>query len=906
MPQRVNKANQATWLAVIATLCSCASSVRAADSTPGGSEFFEMRIRPILAKRCFTCHTATHMGGLEMSGRNALLKGGDRGPAISADHPQESLLLQAVSYKLDALKMPPSGKLPDNEIDELTVWVKAGAVWPDSPKPPAPKGPGYMITPKQRAFWAFQPVRKPALPDVKNGIWAKSGIDRFLQAEREAKDLEPVKPADKLTLLRRAYYDLIGLPPTPEQVDAFLRDSSPGAFAKVVDHLLASPRYGERWGRYWLDIARYSDDKLESEVEDPYANAFRYRDWVIKAFNEDMPYNHFVKAQIAGDLLGDNDKYVTGLGFYALRPKSEGQEDRVDATTRGFLALTAGCAECHNHKFDPIPTTDYYSLLGVFTSTEDSEFHLAPEPVVKEYKEHEKKIRDQEERIRDFLYTQASQLAGILADQSPRYLRAARKVLSSPGDTAEAAKADHLDSETLERWVRYLRVTPKDHRYLDNWQDQKFDPEQFRQQVLAVLEERKKVDETNAIIKAEAKKAGPKAKGEVVSLKTESYYLWRDLFFNDFYGNQFKQEDDGILYYGPNRGYVTSDGTIERFLTGPWKEHLDSMRAELAVLKQALPPPYPFAHTIKDAAKPKLERVRIGGARENPGEAVPHHFLSVLCDGEPRPFEKGSGRLELAEAIADARNPLTARVMVNRIWQRHFGAGIVRTPSDFGRMGDRPSNPELLDYLAARFIESSWSIKALHREIMLSATYQLSAEQSETNMRIDPENRMLWRANIQRLDAEALRDSLLFVSGELDLKAGGPPQRLNDANNKRRTVYGFVSRNKLDGMLALFDFPNPNITSEKRNMTESPAQELFFLNSSFIAERAQALAHRVSAGPKRDEASRIDNVYRILFGRAPARDELQLGEKFLKAKQSDAWQQYAQALLNSNEFLFVN
>jgi hypothetical protein len=900
----VNKAVQPACLAVIAVLCGCTPSARAADSPPGGTEFFEMRIRPLLAKRCFTCHTAGRMGGLEMSGRESLRKGGGRGPAISTDHPEDSLLLQAISYQLDALKMPPSGKLPDNEIEELRVWVKAGAVWPETPKPAMPKGPAYVITPEQRAFWSFQPVRKPALPELRNARWTKSAIDRYLQAQREAQHLEPVKPADKLTLLRRAYYDLIGLPPTPEQVVALLRDPSPAAFAKVVDQLLASPRYGERWGRYWLDVARYSDDRLDSEIDDPYPNAFRYRDWVIQAFNDDMPYNQFVKAQIAGDLLGDDSKYATGLGFYALRPKAEGQEDRVDATTRGFLGLTAGCAECHNHKFDPIPTTDYYSLLGVFTSTEEAEFHLAPEEAVKKYKEQEKKVKDQEARIRDFLYTQSTQLAAILADQSPRYLRAARHVLGAEKvDAAEAARADHLDRETLERWVRYLQVTPKDHRWLDNWQDETFDLEQFRQQVLAVLDERKKVDETNAIIKAESKK-GPKAKADVVSLKTDSYYLWRDLFFNDFYGNQFKQEDDGVLYYGPNRGYVTGDGTVERFLAGPWKEHLDSLRAELAALKHALPPAYPFAHTIKDAAKPKIERVRIGGVRENPGEAVPHHFLSILSDGEPRALAKGSGRMELAEAIADARNPLTARVMVNRIWQHHFGAGIVRTPSDFGRMGDRPSDPELLDYLASRFIENGWSIKSLHREIMLSATYALSAEPSAKNMSIDPDNRLLWRANIQRLDAEALRDSLLFVSGELDLKAGGPPERLNDENNKRRTVYGFVSRNKLDGMLALFDFPNPNITSEKRNVTESPAQELFFLNSGFVERRAQALAHRLSERP--DELSRIGNAYRILFGRAPAREELRLGENFLKANQSDGWRSYAQALLNSNEFLFVN
>ena len=892
--------------ALICVLLSLAAHTFAAGRSDA-RELFEMRIRPLLAKHCNACHLSSRMGGLEMTGREALLKGGGRGPAISLERPEESLLIQAVSYKLDSLKMPPAGKLSDDDIQSLKAWVRSGALWPEAGTPAAPKGKPYTITASQRAFWSFQPVRKPAPPTVKNGAWSKSPIDRFLQAKREAAGVEPVKRADKLTLIRRAYYDLIGLPPAPEEVDAFLQDSSPDAFAKVVDRLLASSHYGERWGRYWLDVARYSDDRLDSEVEDPYPNAFRYRDWVIQAFNDDMLYDQFVKAQIAGDLMDHKEKYIMGLGFYALRPKSEGQEDRVDATTRGFLAVTAACAQCHNHKFDPIPTTDYYALLGVFSSSEESEYPLAPDAAVNEHKARQKIVQEQEARIRDFLYAQASQLAEILADESPRYLLAARKVLGPEKMTThQAAEMGRLDRETLDRWVRYLQAGRKDHRYLDNWQDDAFDLEKFRQTVLAVLKERKSVDETNAAIKAAAKNAGPKAKAEVVSLKTESYYLWRDLFFNDFYGNQFKQEDDGVLYYGPNRGYLTSDGTIERFLQGTWKEHLDSMRAELAVLKRALPPPYPFAHIIRDSAQPKIERVHIGGAAENLGEAVPHRFLSILCEGEPQPFEKGSGRLELAEAIANPQNPLTARVMVNRIWQYHFGAGIVRTPSDFGRMGDQPSDPELLDYLASRFVESGWSMKSLHREIMLSSSYALSADQSEKNMSGDPENRLLWRAHIRRLDAEALRDSLLFVTGELDPKAGGPPGKLNDERNHRRTVYGFVSRNKLDGMLSLFDFPNPNITSEKRNATESPAQELFFLNSQFIAQRAEAFARRVSNGPKRVEASRIASAYRILFGRAPSREELRLGLEFLQSGQTDVWPRYAQALLNSNEFLFVN
>ncbi len=685
---------------LICALSGVTANGIAADS-PDARELFEMRIRPLLAKRCYACHASAKMGGLEMDSREALLKGGGRGPSIFADKPEESLLLQAVSYKLDGLKMPPAGKLPENEIQDLTAWVKAGAYWPASEKPAIPKGPAYTITAAQRAFWAFQPVRKPALPAVRDSRWSKNPIDQLLEARREAAKLEAAKPADKLTLLRRASYDLIGLPPTPEEVDAFMRDSSPAAFAKVVDRLLASPRYGERWGRYWLDVARYSDDKLADEIDDPYPNAFRYRDWVIQAFNDDMPYDRFIKAQIAGDQLGEDARYEPGLGFFGLRPKYDSQEDRVDAVTRGFLGLTAACARCHNHKFDPIPTKDYYALLGVFTSTEESEYHLAPEAQVKAYKEAEKKVKDQEARIRDFLYAQASQFAEILTDETPRYLTAARKVLGpSKMDTTQAAKEFHLDRETLERWVRYLQITPKDHPYLDRWQDESFDLQQFRARVLDVLKERKQVDEQNAVIKAQAaaqKKGGGKVKADVVSLKTLSYYLWRDLFFSDFYGNQFKQEDDGVLYSGPNRGYLTSDGTVERGSSmGHVKEHLDSMREELAELKHVAADPVPVRARdqgfgqAEDGTSPHR---RIGG--ESGRRSSASFSLDSGADGQPQAFQKRSGRLELASAIADPRNPLTARVMVNRIWQHHFGAGIVRTPSDFGRMGDTPGDPEL-------------------------------------------------------------------------------------------------------------------------------------------------------------------------------------------------------------------
>jgi uncharacterized protein DUF1553/uncharacterized protein DUF1549/cytochrome c len=867
-------------------------------------EFFELRIRPVLARNCFSCHSNSRMGGLDVTSREGLIKGGNSGPAIRPGDPEQSLLIQAVSQTHEKLRMPLDGRrLSDEEVSNLIAWVKGGAVWPDSvATASAPKGPAYKITPEQRAFWAFQPVRKPAVPEVANRAWAKNPIDQFLLAKMEAKGIRPARPADKRTLIRRAYYDLTGLPPSAEEVAAFLNDRAPDAFAKVVDRLLASPRYGERWGRFWLDLARYSDDRLESEVDAPYANAFRYRDWLVRAFNEDMAYDVFVKAQIAGDLFDPQQaqKYAPGLGFYALSPDT--QEDRVDVTGRVFLALTTGCAQCHNHKFDPIPTKDYYSLLGVFSSTKPSELRFVSDDVVKRYKDKEKAADEKKAQIRDFLYAQATQLQEMLAAQTARYLRGAREVLKER-DAAEVAVRQALDRETLDRWVRYLRRPTFDHPYLKDWSDEaKFDPEKFQTRVLAVLKERKQVDETNVIRKAEAKKKGGRA--EVVALENNSYYLWRDLFFNDFYGNQFKQEDDGLLYYGPNRGYYESDGAVERFLSGVWKQHLDGLRADLARLKSEVPPAYPYAHVIADAEKPKNERIRIGGSEENLGEEAPRGFLTILCGGDPKPFQKGSGRLELAEAIASPANPLTARVIVNRVWQHHFGAGIVRTPSDFGRMGDRPSHPELLDYLAARFVENKWSLKALHREIMMSAAYALSSENSENAFAADPENRLLWRANTRRLDIEALRDSLLLASGELDLHEGGPPAPLADLKNNRRTIYGFVSRRKLDSTLALFDFPNANATAEKRSATMTPRQQLFFLNGDFLWERARALSRRV-AGEASGDAARIGAAYRHVFGREPQPAEVKLGLDFVREGEA-RWVQYAHALLSSNELLFLN
>ena len=865
-----------TFVLVLSTIPAFSATADKAE------EFFEMKVRPILAKNCFACHTASKMGGLEMSSREALLKGGADGAAIVPGDPDHSLLIRAVRHEDARIKMPPQGQLSSDEIDQLSLWVKAGAVWPKShvsQGTTAAKGDDYVITPEQRNYWAFRPVTKPAPP--KADAWAKTPIDHFIAAKLQEKGLAPVKPADKRTLIRRATFDLTGLPPTPEEVDAFLKDKSARAFAKVVDRLLASPRYGERWGRHWLDVSRYSDDKLDSERDAPHPNAFRYRDWVIQAFNDDMPYDEFVKAQIAGDLLPNPEKTAAGLGLYALSP--EFQDDRVDVTTRGFLGLTVACATCHNHKFDPIPQKDYYALLSVFDNTKMDEYPLAPKAEVEEYKARKKKVEDEEKKLKEYVDAQAAQLADIFATRTSDYLMAAAKLIP----------AESVDKETLERWNKYLAKTEKEHPFLKPWyalqKDKQHESEarkfadDFQARVVKVFAEHNRIERENMIRLGGSTERGNLSRADLLSLPRDDYFLWRDLF-----------SDKGILVY--------DEKGINRFLTGEFKAYLVTLRKNVDQYNKEIPPQYPFLQVISDVAKPKKQHVYLRGDKNNPGDEVDAHFLSILSSGKPKPYTHGSGRLELAEDIADPKNPLTPRVIVNRVWQWHFGVGIARTASNFGELGERPVNPELLDYLAARLLEDKWSIKALQREIMLSATYQLGSDDSQKAETVDPEDRLMWRFNRQRLDAEEVRDAVLFASGKLDLQGGGKPEHLDDSNFKR-TVYGFVSRRRLDPMLELFDFPNANSTSEARIVTNVPLQGLFFLNSPLLMSQSEALAARVESS---DEKQAIEKAYRLLFDRAPTQKELKLGLEFLHATPEKPWPKYLQVLLSSNEFNYVS
>ena len=871
-------------------------------------EFFEARIRPLLAEHCYTCHTETKMGGLRLDAREHLLNGGGRGPAIVPGDTDASLLLKAVSHTDDSLKMPPTQKLGDEQITHLRKWIADGAPWPEnkSAAAPAEDGEEYVIRPEFRAFWSFQPVRKPSLPEVADEQWTQTDVDRFILARLEAEDLQPVSAAEKRLLIRRATFDLIGLPPAPKEVNDFLADDSPQAFAQVVDRLLASPHYGERWGRYWLDLARYGEGMSAAFEDTPFPFAYRYRDWVIKAFNDDMPYDRFVKLQLAGDLIeADNPEVLPALGFHALGKRDD---DRVDVTGRVFLGLTLGCAQCHDHKFDPIPTKDYYAFQGIFSSTEKHEYPLVDEEIVKARKQAQKLVADKKIEIADFLKKVTDQLIDISMTQTADYLVASWRVLRANEEAAAVTEETGLDQETLERWIAYLEKDTYDHNYLAEWKKllaEDADIERVKQAssetedlVLAIHKEKREIDDINYVRLGGAE--GTRNQKTLLNtnldfLEPTKWYLWRDLAYQK-YKRAALQYPEGI-YHRDAKG-------IKRFLNPAWRAHLERLESEREQLQDAVPEQYPFIHTYRDADEPKDIQVHIRGDKKNLGPLAPRRWLSILSEGEPTRFDQGSGRLQLAEAIANENNPLTARVMVNRIWQHHFGRAIVASPSNFGRLGERPTHPKLLDYLASRFMESGWSIKTMHREIMLSATYQLDSEITENNYQTDAANQYFWRFDPrERLDAESLRDSMLAVAGNLDLSIGGPGEPLDD-DNYRRAVYGSISRTSPDRMLTLFDFPDPKDTAPVRSVTNGPLQRLFFLNNSFAIQQAETLVKRLETEAGDDEKARINRAYELLYARNPTKQEIKTARRFLNGRDSD-WKQYAQMLLASTEFTTV-
>jgi len=954
-----------------ALVCAVLVQFTNAQSTPAAaSEFFETKVRPVLASNCYSCHTNSQLGGLRLDSREAMLKGGGRGPAIVPGDPDTSWLVRAVRQKDAGLKMPMGGKLKDSEIEDLAEWIRAGAVWPASAAPTAAArqtAGKYQISPEQKSFWSLVPLKDPKPPQVKDAKWARTEIDRFILAHLEKEGLKPVRPANKHDLIRRATLDLTGLPPTPEEIAAFEADSSPDAFGKVVDRLLASPHYGERWGRIWLDVARFGEDDYRSLNPNPrgyhpYPNAYVYRDWVIQAFNDDLPYDAFVKAQIAGDLLDPKVRYkmLPATGFLGLGPwyydngavevtRADERHDRVDVVTRGFLGLTVACARCHDHKYDPIPTTDYYSLGGVFLNTAYHEYPLVPKTVLDQYTKLEDEVEKKQKMLQTMQQNLSTQLSESLAFKTSNYLQGVYEVAGQKKDAETVVEARKLDYELLTRWIKYLEKPTDKYKNKEAWQalmkkavaapmgggggrggggfggggfggrggagagGPRVNPEvkkladEFQANVIKVMLARKELNEENDIIAAKALEGTTKKKrankpNEFITnddfcpgcgLRLKNMAEDEAAFWTEIFQRELKDSDDPAAMMAgdarpPAPGVLLFRGWgLESRVGAEQQAQLNAVKADVDAARKKLQPGYPFLHGVQDAEKPVDLPVALRGNPNNLGPEVPRHFLSVLSKGDPQPFTTGSGRLELAEDIL--AQPLAMRVIVNRIWKSHFGTGLVDTPSNFGVTGERPTNPELLEYLANSFVKGGMSIKKLHRAIMLSTVYQLSTEMDQADFAKDSGNRLYWRVDRKRMDAEQLRDAVLSVAGNLDNALGGPSAELTPGFT-RRTVYGRVSRYKLDEYLQLFDFPAPNISAEKRFTTTVPLQRLFLMNSDFRQVEAEELAKRVAAEP--DNRSRIKKAYLLAYGREPNDAEIKLGLDYLHAEPMREYEEY--------------
>jgi len=778
--------------------------------TAEATEFFEKRIRPLLVERCYDCHGPDldePEGGLRLDSRDGWMAGGGTGPAIAPGDVERSLLIKAVRYTDPLVQMPPDERLSSREIEALVEWVRLGAPDPrvgpnrDDVRESQPAG---NVAHEALNWWSFHPVADPAVPPVVDISWPSDEIDRFILARLEAAAMRPAPPADKRTLIRRATFDLTGLPPTPGEIDSFLSDDSPRAFVRVIERLLASPAYGERWGRHWLDVVRYADTS-GCNGDFPMPEAYRYRNYVIDSFNADKPYDEFLREQIAGDLLpagSDEERYeqIVATGYLAIsrRFSSLGEEfhltldDTVDNLGKAVLALSISCARCHAHKFDPIPQEDYYALYGIFAST--------------------------------------------------KYAFPGTEIYRHPQDLVPLVPQDRMNDD----------VRP----YLD----------------------------------------------EMAALDEEIFRVY-------------------------SKAAELDTGKEKNALKDQWKK----MQGERDALVKKLPD-FPMAYAASEGT-PVAAHVHLKGDPKNLGAEVPRGFLHALGGQTVPDDESGSGRRELAEWLTEESNPLTTRVIVNRVWLHHFGQGLVRTPDDFGTRGAKPTHPELLDWLVRRFQEDGQSIKSLHRRIMLSRTYQMACVENAAYARQDPDNELHWRFTRRRLDAEEIRDSLLAVAGTLDRTQGGPHPFppiwdwrytqhrpfVDDYASNRRSVYLMQQRIRQQPYLGTFDGADTNAVTGLRKASTTPQQALFMLNSKLLHVQAARFADRLfdDAGEPQE---RVARAYQLAFGRPPTAGEVadatvyleqvvapleSAGGKKQADRQRSAWASYLRVLLSSNEFMFV-
>jgi mono/diheme cytochrome c family protein len=907
------------FLATIAGMFSGVAAL-AADPAPNPQavEFFEARVRPLLADSCFSCHGPDKQkGGLRLDSRAELLKGSESGPVVVPGEPDKSPMIKAVRYGGD-VHMPPKGKLPAEKIEALTAWVKMGAPFPDAAQQ-SPSGKPQAAT----DHWAFKPVLDPAPPAVQHAERVVNPIDRFVLATLEAKGLSLSSPADKRTLIRRVYFDLIGLPPTADEVDAFVKDPSPDAYAKLIEKLLASPHYGERWGRYWLDLSRYADTKgyvFEEDRNYPYA--YTYRDWVIRAFNDDMPYDQFIVRQLAADrLAGEDRRHLAAMGFLTLGRRflnnvHDIADDRIDVTARTFMGLTVTCARCHDHKFDPIPQKDYYSLYGVFASSvEPKELPLIGEvPRTPELGAFEAELKKREAGVTEFVNKRHAELTAKLREPATiaAYLVAVRDSQGKPDEQLRSFARDRdLSPAALGHWRMFLPEAAKQHPAIFGLLGDlaAISDGDFAAKPPPAIETALAGKKLNSIVADALRGQKPTSFKEVAGIFGATFAKALDK-------NAAKSADHDVIVEvltGTNGPLNWPVERAEQLFNRADRNKLRDLQKRVDAFRATNPAAPPRAMALNDSPTPLQPVVFLRGNPNNPGSAVPRQFLEVLSGPKRKPFTDGSGRLELARAIASKDNPLTARVLVNRVWLHHFGYGLVRTPSDFGTRSDPPTHPELLDWLAARFVQSGWSVKQLHRLMVMSQTYQQSSAVTAESLKLDPENRLLARMNRRRLDFEALRESLLATAGHLDETVGGRPVDLfKEPFTQRRSVYGFIDRQNLPGTLRSFDFASPDTHSPQRFTTTVPQQALFLMNSPFVVAQAKALLARTEIAGMSDPAKRIEALYRLVHNRAPEPDEVNLALTFVEGPVEDKpgalsrWEELAQVLLSSNEFAFVD
>jgi hypothetical protein len=940
------------WIALFAALVigSVAPLGIAQAADPANADFFESRVRPVLVDHCYKCHSdraQSVKGGLRLDNLALMRKGGDTGPAVVPGDPVASLLIQAVRYDDDGLKMPPKGKLDASQITALAEWVKRGAIVPETARASSssPIAPGQDFE-SARRHWAYQPIREPSVPAVRYPNGPGSPIDLFVLERLVSAGLSPARTADRRVLLRRVYFDLVGLPPTSGELAQFENDDAPDAFERVVDRLLASPRYGERWGRHWLDVARYADTKdgvlmFGDDRVRPFA--YTYRDYVIRAFNQDLGFDQFVADQIAADVSAPRDQpwRLAAMGFLTLGRAFDNNvhdqiDDKIDTVSRGFLGLTVACARCHDHKYDAIPTADYYSLYGIFASSE-APMEL---PVIEPARgggvidDGEKQAESKRRELRQFLDAQYKLLSEAARQRTPDYLIRAGTMPPDPLETAiffMSLAPEDLRPQVVARWRRYLkqRATPDDPVF-GPWRDLMAVPEsELAAKAPSIIDGWRSrppgvaSGQVNPLIAAAIGQALVRSREDVARVYGELIKRVDEEARSTAMSSATAQADaarrqiQAILSDRESPAYFPKSQTYY-YMSRSEKDAFGGKLIELdrLAVKSASAPAR--AMVLFDSEELVEPRVFVRGNPSQPGDRVPRRFLKVLAGPDQRPFTNGSGRAELALAITSATNPLTARVLVNRVWMQHFGEPLVSTPSDFGTRGTPPSHPELLDYLAAGLVREGWSIKWLHRQIVLSSTYRQSSLDRPDCRRVDPENRLLWRFPRRRLDLEAMRDALLCVSGRLDSRMGGRPADVaGDPANGRRTVYGLVDRQSLPGVFRAFDFASPDQSAERRPRTTVPQQALFSMNAPFVIEQAKSVASRrdVMAAGSADE--RIGRLYQTILGRAPEPEELKAATRFLTPDKSapaaatpesqlSRFQQLAQVLFMTNEMLFVD